>query len=264
MGRLCKRAGIVAAAIIGVLAIGACSADQSSGHTGTGSQTRSPRSARSARLTHGPAPVPGNRPDTRLEPALLRASDLGRSFVVAEKSNGSGGRSGSASVRAIGCPPMVKMLSPSAGSGHVSRGSARVSSASVVFTAGQAGPFVTEGLTASPMAVADSVYAQWRAALASCHSLGFVEAGHTVPFKLRPINLGGPPGSAAVRMDDVFGGVEVNGYLAVDRIKDVIQTYFFYQFRSRSSRFARSSYVKAVERLKAFCQAPRGAVCSAS
>jgi len=166
-------------------------------------------------------------------------------------------------VRAIGCPPMVKVLSPPPGSGHASGRSARISSASILFAAGQFGPFVLDELVASPMTVAGSTYAQTRAALASCHSLGFVEAGHTLLYKLRPITLGGPRGSAAVRMDTVFGGVAANAYLAVDRIKDVIQIYLFSQFGSRSSRLARSSYVRAVERLRAFCQAPRGSVCSA-
>jgi len=166
-------------------------------------------------------------------------------------------------VRAIGCPPIVKVLSPPPGSGHASGRSARISSASILFAAGQFGPFVLDELVASPMTVAGSTYAQTRAALASCHSLGFVEAGHTLLYKLRPITLGGPRGSAAVRMDTVFGGVAANAYLAVDRIKDVIQIYLFSQFGSRSSRLARSSYVRAVERLRAFCQAPRGSVCSA-
>jgi hypothetical protein len=47
-------------------------------------------------------------------------------------------------------------------------------------------------------------------------------------------------------MDADCHGILVDGYLAIDRIGNVVLTYIFYQFESRSPQPANTFYVRAV------------------
>ena len=84
-----------------------------------------------------------------------------------------------------------------------------------------------------------------RAAIASCHFLGFAGYGQTMIFRLTPVSFR-PPGSSAVRMDADFHGALVDGYLAIDSIGNVALVYIFYQFESRSPQPANTFYLTAV------------------
>jgi hypothetical protein len=84
-----------------------------------------------------------------------------------------------------------------------------------------------------------------RAAIASCHFLGFAGYGQTMIFRLTPVSFR-PPGSSAVRMDADFHGVLADGYLAIDRIGNVALVYIFYQFESRPPQPANTFYLTAV------------------
>lgn len=134
--------------------------------------------------------------------------------------------------------------------------------AQAVFSGALGTPIVEDALTIEAPPAAGPAYRRLRAALTSCHSLGFAESGYTLLFALRTVSLGGPPGSGAVRMDGRFSGMVANGYIAVDRIGNVIQEYLFVQFESQSSGLARAAYGKAVERLRTFCAGPGAAMCA--
>lgn len=192
-------------------------------------------SSRSAgsRTVLAPTPTSSLSAEARLRSALLQASDLGPSFIDVTSAGG-----GSASVKVTGCPPLATSI-------NSPPGARRTLQESASFSDGPFGPFVEESLTILPAAETGADYAGMRAAIASCHFLGFAGYGQTMMFKLTPVSFG-PPGSSAVRMDADFHGVLVDRYLAIDRIGNVALVYIFYQFESRSPQLANTFYVRAV------------------
>ncbi|MDJ0347095.1 hypothetical protein QMK19_36975 [Streptomyces sp. H10-C2] len=73
----------------------------------------------------------------------------------------------------------------------------------------------------------------------------FASDNTTLVFTLSPIRFGGP-GATAARLDSTYQGVQVNGYLAVEKLGPVVMVYFFYQVGSGSSQLASQYYRQAV------------------
>jgi hypothetical protein len=223
---------VIAAIAIAASGVAGCTGSPPPAHTAhsTGQPSSPPAGPRTV-LT--PTPKPSLSAEARLRSALLQASDLGPSFSEVTSAGGS-----PASVKVTGCPSLATPI-------NSSLGAQRSIQQSASFSGGPFGPFVEESLAALPAAEMGADYARMRAAIASCHFLGFAGYGQTMIFKLTPVSFG-PPGSSAVRMDADFHGVLVDGYLAIDRIGNVALVYIFYQFESRSSQPANTFYVRAV------------------
>jgi hypothetical protein len=225
---------VISATAIAASGVAGCAGSSPPAHTAHSvglplSPSAGPRTV----LTPTPMPAPSLSAEARLRSALLQASDLGPSFSEVTSAGG-----GSASVKVTGCPSLATSI-------NSSPGAQRSMQQSASFSGGSFGPFVEESLTALPAAEMGADYARMRAAIASCHFLGFAGYGQTMMFKLTPVSFG-PPGSSAVRMDADFQGVLVDGYLAIDRIGNVALVYIFYQFESRSPQPANTFYVRAV------------------
>jgi hypothetical protein len=223
-------------AVIAATAIAASGAAGCAGSSPPTPTAHSPSlpSSRSAgsRTVLTPTPTPSLSAEARLPSALLQASDLGPSFSEVTSAGG-----GPAAVKVTGCPSLATSI-------NSPPGAQRVLQQSASFSGGALGPFVEESLIARPAAEMGSDYAGMRAAIASCHFLGFAGYGQTMIFKLTPVSFG-QPGSSAVRMDADFHGILVDGYLAIDRIGNVALIYIFYQFESRSAQPAHTFYERA-------------------
>lgn len=169
--------------------------------------------------------------EAQLQSALLQATDLGSSFSLSTAAGGTGTSS------AVGCEPLASMLNASAG--------AQERTAEVEFSGGSTGPFVGETLTAEGQAALSKDYEATQVALSQCRTLSFVSGGTTLTFSLTPIHFGGSD-STAVRMDGTYQGVEVNGYLAIEKINSTALSFYFFQVGSGSSQSASLFDARAV------------------
>ncbi|WP_431676018.1 hypothetical protein [Kitasatospora sp. KL5] len=175
---------------------------------------------------------------SQLQAALLTAAELGPAFTV---SSSPVATADSRSEAVAGCEPLAGML-------NGAPSTTQQVHQNVLLTAGDTGPFVAESLlTESPEALT-SDYAQARGALASCRTLIFPTAAEPLVFTLSPINFGGP-GSTAARMDATYRGVQVNGYLAIERLGPVALTFAYFQVGSGSSQLASAYYRQAVDKI---------------
>lgn len=182
-----------------------------------------------------PAPSPSLPTSAQMAAALLTASDLGPAFTPPTDADGSDDST------VTGCESPTNLLDapPNA---HRTRVQAD-------FTAGALGPVVAESLTTGNQTALARDYNRVRTALAQCCSLTFASSETALTFALSPINFGGP-GATAVRMDSTYQGVEVNGYLAVDRIGPVVFAYVYFHVGSGSSQLASHFYTKAVAKVQ--------------
>jgi hypothetical protein len=169
----------------------------------------------------------------QLKSALLNADDVG----LKESKSTDSGHDGST---ASGCSEFAKILNEP---------SEAQEEQDAEFTGGDSGPFLGEQLMTEEPAKLASDYAQVSKALASCKSLSYKYTDGTLTFALSPIKFGGP-GAVAVRMDGESNGVQVNGYLAVERLGDVALSYSFMQVGDGSSMLASTYYEQAVSKVR--------------
>lgn len=204
---------------------------------GCGSQPQStPTAGSTAKSAHNTSPAAGNSPADKplpstdtLKTALLTSKDLGGGFT----SSTSDTTDSDSTV--TGCGPLAKLMNAPGDSSD---------QAAAAFTAGETGPFVGEAIAAEPSNTFDKDYSELVGAVKSCGSLSFNTSDGAMRFDLSPINFGGA-GSTAVRMDGAVQGIQVNGYLAIDRVENVAIVYYFFQIGSGSSQLASDFYTKA-------------------
>jgi hypothetical protein len=178
-----------------------------------------------------------------LKSALLTSHDIGLPSVPPSPSSGTTAATGTGGYGITGCAPLAALLTeplPSTTSaGQVEQ--------DVVFSGGGAGPFVAEALTAEAPDRLAADYAKADKALAACRSVTFTSGTTRLTFELTPIMFGGP-GSSGARMDSTYEGVQVNGYLAFQRIGPVIMAYYFFQVGGGSSQLAAAYYRQAADK----------------
>ena len=215
---------IMLALALALVAGGAASARGGGGGT--------PTAGLSLRVSPGPA-TKGALPDpAKLRAALLTAHEIGLSPVPASTGSFTGDE-------ITGCQPLAGILNtPSAGPNQQA----------AAFTGGSIGPDVGEALTTEAPAKLAADYAQIAKALVACHSLTFSGDGTQLTFDVTPIKFGGAD-SAGVRLDATYQGVQVNGYIAVQRIGPVIMGYYFFQGGSGSSQVASAYYRQASDKV---------------
>lgn len=180
---------------------------------------------------------PGAPTAAQMQAALLTAADVGPPFTP-ETSTG-----GTAATTVTGCQPLADMLNAPSGTDGT-----RVEAE---FTAGDQGLYLAETLTtaADQVALANG-YEQLRAAVAQCRSLTFQSEGSAaLTFDGTPMNFGGP-GSAALRLDGTYQGIQINGYIAVEKIGPVILGYVYFQVASGSSQLAVAYYAQAAAKAR--------------
>jgi hypothetical protein len=193
-----------------------------------------------------PAQASGLPSAAQLQAALLAPADMGSAFTRQPTESPSGSGS-SSSTTVAGCPQLQFLVSVGAALSPADQG--------VTYQAGEVGPTIAESLITAPSADLAHAYADDVAAMRSCKHLEVDADGTALPLTLSPITFGSPQ-SAAVRMDGTLQGVQINAYLALDRIGPTELAYFFLQVGSGSSQVAayyfRVADAKAEQQLNTF------------
>lgn len=194
-----------------------------------------------------PAQAPGLPSAAQLQAALLAPADMGSAFTRQPAESPDTGSGSSSSTTVSGCPQLRFLVSVGAALSPADQG--------VTYQAGEVGPTIAESLITAPSADLARAYADDVAAMRSCKHLEIDAEGSALPLTLSPITFGGPQ-SAAVRMDGTLQGVQINAYLALDRIGPTELAYFFLQVGSGSSQVAsyyfRLADAKAEQQLNTF------------
>jgi len=209
-----------AAAILGSVMSG-CS-------TGTGTSTSTSTQGTSTATPPSQPPrstAPSLPTAAQLKSALLSSGDLGTGFAT--ESTGSGTSS------VTGCQGIADLLNGTARN--------RQTEQETSLAAGQTGPFVDEVLMTEPAQALSQDYARDQTTLTTCRTLAVSDGSTTISLALSPIHFGGP-GATSVQLDGTLDGVEVNGYITVDRLGSVELGLIYFQIASGSSQLA-SYYV---------------------
>jgi len=209
------------AAILGPAATGCGTSSQSSTATTSSSP---PAPATSSALPSA----------AQLESALLTPGDLGTGFTTEPPTAGSGS---SGNTTTSGCQGIENLVNGTPGAQQTEQESD--------LTGGQTGPFVEEVLLTEPTHTLAQDYARDQAAMTSCTALTFSEGATTLSLTLSPIHFGGP-GTTSVRMDGTLDGIQVNGYIAIDRLGSVELGFIYFQLESGSSQLASYYFTLAV------------------
>jgi len=167
----------------------------------------------------------------------LTAAEVGPPYTLEPSSAAS---SNSDQMTASGCPGLSREINAGPESG--------ITHAEADFTAGQSGPFFSEVLLTEPPSQLDSDYSQSVKDLASCSNLTLNSAGTSIAFTLTPLNFA--PGATGARLDGSLQGVQLNGYLAIQRIGQAALLFVYFQIGSGSSQDAYALYTQAAAKAK--------------
>ncbi|MFI9327104.1 hypothetical protein ACIGZJ_06080 [Kitasatospora sp. NPDC052868] len=174
----------------------------------------------------------------QLRTALLTVAELGPNFTEVPASEAAS--PGATPSPVSGCEALSALLNR-----HDTGVSPQQPHAEVEFDGEDANPMITESLTAEDQAQLTTDFAAFSDAFNTCHTLTFNSGTDSeVSFTVTPLALGDRPDAPAVRLDGTLAGVQLNGYLALERLGNVALAYGFFQRDSGSSQLA-SLYYRA-------------------
>ncbi|MFJ3792554.1 hypothetical protein [Kitasatospora sp. NPDC090091] len=237
---------LTAAAVVTVATLG--TADLAAGSPRPPAVTVQAAAVRAAQA----APAGQLPTDAQLRTALLTAAELGPEFTEVPPSTGSSPSGGASPVS--GCDALRALLArqgaePAPQQPHQE----------VEFEGPGGSPLVTESLTAEDSAKLTGDFATVTEAFANCHSLTFDDGtGTSVTFTVTPITLGERPDAPAVRLDGILSGVQLNGYIGIERFGPAALSYGFFQRDSGSSQLASLYYRAAVAKAERTLNVPAG------
>jgi hypothetical protein len=227
------RAGWAAWAVVGLCAAGALTA-AGCAPDGADPSADAPGMTPAARREAHPS-TPGA---AQLKAALLAPSDMGSAFAAQPPPT-------SGHTPVSGCAQLDILLSVGVSLGPGDQG--------VTYQATDFGPTVGESLMTAPAGTTvAAVYAEDRAALASCRNLKITaESGVTFEVALTPATLGSPKTpSTAVRMDGTLEGVQIDGYLVLDDVGPAELAYLYVQIADGSAQLASRYFERADARAR--------------
>ncbi|MER7707778.1 hypothetical protein ABTX81_33400 [Kitasatospora sp. NPDC097605] len=241
-----------AAAVAGVLTLGA-----------TQLAAGSARAPAPASAPPAVAAADGLPTDDQLAAALLTADELGSDYTEIppdtespspEAGTGAVGGSGASASPVAGCDALRALLngtdteeSPGAAEPDEPSASAENPYQEAQFEGADGYPLVTEWLTAEEPEALAADFDTVNSAFSDCHSITFTDdTGESVTFTVTPLALGDRKDAPAIRLDGTLEGVQLNGYLGVERLGDVLLGYGFFQQGSGDSERASLYYRAAV------------------
>jgi hypothetical protein len=168
----------------------------------------------------------------QLQAALLSPSDVGPTFTP-QPSSASPSGTGTSSPTVSGCPELTSALAWTNNGSRIEK--------DVTYQAGQAGPFLIQSLSTAPKDQVNANYAQAVTALRTCKTLTLGSQGTVLDFHLTPISFGPAP-SQAVRMDGSYQGVQLNGYLVINRVGAAEMAFIYLQVNETSPQAAMHYY----------------------
>jgi hypothetical protein len=173
------------------------------------------------------APAPAVYPQ-ELSAALLSPADMGSNFSALPKQApaGSGTAPGSGPTSVTGCPQLGILGGVGVTTAPDDQG--------VAYQAADETPLVGESLRTAPAAVLAADYAEDRAALATCRQLHITVQGTGLDVTLTHVGLGRVKSAAAVRLDGMLEGVQIDGYLALDDVGPAELAFLFLQIGTAS------------------------------
>ncbi|WP_406206065.1 hypothetical protein OH807_32065 [Kitasatospora sp. NBC_01560] len=204
-------------------------------------------------------PVPAEQLPTadQLKAALLTAAELGPDFTEVPADASPSPSDGASPV--AGCDALRALLN------RQSTAASQSPHQEAEFDGPGGNPMVTESLTAEDPAKLTADFATVTDAFTDCHSLTFTDGtGSAVTFTVTPVALGDRHDAPAVRLDGNLAGVQLNGYLAVERFGPTAMAYGFFQRDSDSSQLASVYYRAAVAKAEHTLGAPAGSTTAPS
>ncbi|MFD0349821.1 hypothetical protein ACFQ0M_34940 [Kitasatospora aburaviensis] len=187
-----------------------------------------------------------------MKTALLTAAELGPEFTEVPPSTGSAPSEGASPVS--GCDALRALLNRQA-----AEPTPQQPHQEAEFEGSGGNPMVTESLTAEDSAKLTGDFATVTEAFANCHSLTFDDGtGTAVTFTVTPITLGERHDAPAVRLDGILSGVQLNGYIGIERFGPTALSYGFFQRDSGSSQLASLYYRAAVAKAERTLNVPAG------
>lgn len=218
--------------LLAAVAVAACGSSTNhsigAGTQGTKAQSNAARPPGTVTTTTGqPQPT-----DAQLKAALLTAADIGPPYTAQPPSSNDNST-------VSGCAGLSKDFnsqSPTPGE----------TNEEADFQAGNTGPFLLEVLTTEPEPQFDKDYNQAVNDLKACRSFSVTSSGTTLNFSLTPINFA--DGATAARMDGSYKGVQLNGYLAFQKIRHAGLVFVYFQIGNGSSQDAYQIYTNALNK----------------
>jgi hypothetical protein len=185
-------------------------------------------------------PISGADPQ-ELSAALLSPADMGSNFRPLPVVDGSAAALGGLTV-VTGCPQLGIVQNVGVTLGQEDQG--------VSYRTADGMPLIGESLRGASGKNLAAAYADDRAALATCRNLNISVRGNAFELKLTHVDLGRVHSATAVRLDGMIGGVQVDGYLAVDALGPAELAYLFLQVGTGSPQPAVSFFERADDKAR--------------
>ncbi|MFJ9445314.1 hypothetical protein ACIRRH_26130 [Kitasatospora sp. NPDC101235] len=180
----------------------------------------------------------------QLTSALLTAADLGSGHTAIPVTQSPS--AGEVPTPVTGCDALSALINM-----HATQTGTDVPRAAVALDSPDGSPVVTQVLAAE---VPDRLAADFDAAadaLRTCHSITF-NAGpeDTVTFTVTPVTLGDRQDAPAVQVNGTLAGVQLNGYVGIERFGNVAMAFGFFERQGASEQTASQQYRTAVAKVE--------------
>ncbi|WP_316524482.1 hypothetical protein [Kitasatospora brasiliensis] len=183
----------------------------------------------------------------RLKSALLTAADLGPGWTATPVTQGAGSAgSGGTAEPVTGCAGLNALITM-----HSARTGTRIPQAAVALDGPNGTPMVTQALAAEATDRLTADYNTAADALRTCHSITFNGgANDRVTFTVSPVTLGDRKEAPAVHLTGTLAGVQLNGYVGIERFGNVAMAFGYFERMGDSKQAASTQYRKAVAKVE--------------
>ncbi|MFJ6619206.1 hypothetical protein ACIQOW_16700 [Kitasatospora sp. NPDC091335] len=180
----------------------------------------------------------------QLKPALLTPADLGPGYtaISVTQSPSPGGNQ----TPVTGCAALSDLINM-----HATQTGPQVTHAAVELDGPDGNPMVTQALAAESSDRLTADFKNATDALKSCHSITF-EAGtqDSVTFTVSPVTLGDRKDAPAVHLDGTLAGVQLNGYVGIERFGTVTMLFGYFERQGSNEQTASMQYRTAVAKVE--------------
>lgn len=200
----------------------------------------------------GPATLPASAAPTadlpsadQLKSALLTPAELGPDWTeIPVTQSPSPGASPSSPVS--GCAALNALVNM-----YVTQPGAPIPRAETELDGPNGNPMVTQALAAEAPDQLTRDFNSATDALKTCHSITFnAGTGDTVTFTVTPVTLGDRKDAPAVHLDGTLAGVQLDGYVGIERFGTVSMVYGYFERQGRDEQAASMQYRTAVAKVE--------------
>ncbi|MFI2606550.1 hypothetical protein [Kitasatospora sp. NPDC018619] len=211
------------------------------------------------------AAAPGAGPSTQdlptsdqLQSALLTAADLGPGYTATPVTQSPSPGENPSPV--TGCAALSALINM-----HATQTGRQVPQAAVALDGPNDNPMVTQALAAEAPDRLTADYNTAADALKTCHSITFNGGnGDQVTFTVTPITLGDRKDAPAVHLDGTLAGVQLNGYVGIERFGNTAMAFGYFERQGTSAQTAAMQYRTAVAKVERTLGAKAGSTTAAT